>query len=97
MKPIRIHSEFQCARWVVRLTVILAALAFSGAAIECLEPSAPPSSGRGPLAWIVRTVFALTGSAGIVLLWLLLGVALAIVARFLWRHTAKSPADRVFW
>jgi hypothetical protein len=94
MEPIHIHSEIRSVRWVVRILAILSVLAFSGAVVHYLQPSVPPFRGR--LAWIVEAVFSLMGSAGMVLLWSLLGVALAASARFIWRHTAKTPADRLF-
>ena len=52
----------------------------------------PPFKGR--LAWFVEAVFAITGSTGLVVLWMLVAVALAATARFIWRHTAKVPTDR---
>jgi hypothetical protein len=85
MEPIPIHSEIRSVRWVVRILAALSVLAFIGAVVQCMEPSVPPFRGR--LAWIVEAVFSLMGSAGIVLLWSLLGVALVASARFIWRHT----------
>lgn len=95
MKPIRISSGAEEARWFVRLLGGLSVLAIGGAILEWLTPSAPPFRGR--LAWIIETVFALTGSTGLVVLWLLLAVALATTASFIWRHTAKAPTDRWLW
>jgi hypothetical protein len=70
----------------------LALLAVGGAIREWVTPSAPPFEGRW--AWLVETVLALAGSTGLVLLWVLLAVGLSATARFVWRHAAKTPADR---
>ena len=95
MKPIRIHSGAQETRWFVRLLAGLSILAIGGAVIEWLAPSVPPFRGR--LAWIIEAVFALTGSTGLIVLWLLLAVALAATASFIWHHTARVPTDRWLW
>ena len=95
MKPIRIHSDAQQARWCVHLLAGLSVFAASGAVLEWLIPSSPPFSGR--LAWIVEAVFALMGSLGLVVLWLLLAVSLTTIARFIWRHAAKAPTDKWLW
>ena len=95
MKSIRISSEAQETRWFVRLLAGLSVLAIGGAVIEWLVPSAPPFRGR--LARITEAVFALTGSPGLIILWLLLAVALAAIASFIWRHTASVPTDRWLW
>ena len=95
MKPVRIRSGAEETRWVVRVLAGLSVLAIGGALSEWLTPSNPPFRGR--LAWIIEAVFALSGSLGLVVLWLLLAGALAIIASFIWRHTAKAPADRWLW
>jgi len=95
MKPSRIRSGAEETRWFVRLLVGVSVLAIGGAVFEWLKPSAPPFKGR--LAWFVEAVFAITGSTGLVVLWLLAAVALAATARFIWRHTAKVPTDRWLW
>ena len=95
MKPIRIRSGAEETRWFVRLLAGLSVLAIGGAFVELLTPSAPPFRGR--YAWIIQAIFALTGSPGLVVLWLLLAVALAVTASFIWRRTAKAPTDRWLW
>jgi hypothetical protein len=95
MKQVRIHAGVQEARWLVRLLVGLALLAIGSAIHEWRDPSAPPFKGR--LAWFGEATFALAGSTGLVLLWLLLAVAMLVTARFVWRHTAKAPSDRWLW
>lgn len=95
MKPTRIRSGAQETRWFVRLLAGLSVLAIGGAVIEWLAPSAAPFRGR--LAWIFEGAFALMGSTGLVILWLLLAVAFAATASFIWRHTAKVPTDRWLW
>lgn len=95
MNPIHIHSDAQKARWFVQLLAGLSVFAVGGAVLEWFIPSSPPFSGR--LAWIVEAVFALTGSLGLVVLWLLLAVSLATIARFIWRHAAKAPTDKWLW
>lgn len=95
MKPMRIRSGAQETLWFVRLLAGLSVLTIGGAVIEWLKPSAPPFRGR--VAWIFEAVFALTGSTGLVVLWLLLAVALAATSRFIWRHTAKVPTNRWLW
>jgi hypothetical protein len=94
MKPIHIRSGAQETRWFVRLLAGLAVFAIGGAVIEWLTPSYPPFRGR--LAWIFEAVFALSSSTGLVVVWLLVAVALAATASFIWRHTAKLPTDRWF-
>lgn len=89
MKPIRIRSGAEETRWFVRFLAGLSVLAIGGAVIEHLTPSAPPFRGR--LAWIIEAIFTLTGSPGLIVLWLLLAVALAVAASFIWRHTARYP------
>ena len=95
MKPSRIRSGAEETRWFVRLLVGVSVLAIGGAVFEWLKPSAPPFKGR--LAWFVEAVFVITGSTGLVVLWLLAAVALAATARFIWRHAAKVPTDRWLW
>lgn len=92
MKLMRVRSGAQETLWFVRLITGLSVLTVGGAVLEWLKPSTPPFSGR--LAWISEAVFALAGSNGLVVLWLLLAVSLAATSKFIWRHTTKVPTDR---
>lgn len=92
MKPIHLTTGAKEARWFVRFLAGLALFATVAALSEWITPSAPPFKGR--LAWVIEGVFALVGTAGLVGLWLLVAVALAVTARFVWRHTARLPGDR---
>lgn len=95
MKPIPMRTELQEARWFIRILVLLALLAIAGAINEWLTPSAPPFKGR--FSWMIEVVLALAGTTGLVGLWLLAAVACAAIARFVWRHTARLPTDRLLW
>lgn len=92
MKSLRLRTGAEETRWFVRLLVGLAFLALCGAALEWLTRSVPPFKGRW--AWFVEVVFALTGPTGLIFLWVLLAIVLSLAARFVWRHTPKTPADR---
>ena len=95
MKPTLLRTGAQETRWFVRLLAGLALFAMSATVNEWLTPSAPPFRGR--LAWVIESVFALAGTAGLVGLWLLVAVVLTTTARFVWRHTARLPTDRWLW
>jgi hypothetical protein len=45
---------------------------------------------------VAELAFALFGAAGIAFLWLLAAGGVILAARFLWRHTPKTPQDRLF-
>jgi hypothetical protein len=95
MKPVNIRTGAKETRWFVRALVGTAFLAVGGAAHEWLSPSAPPFKGR--LSWFTELVFTTAGSTGLILLWMLLALGLALTARFVWRHTAKLPSDSWLW
>lgn len=95
MKPVLIRSGLQETLWFVRVLAALALLAIGGAVREWLTPATPPFRGRW--AWFIEAVFSLAGSTGLLLLWVLLAVALAATARFVWRHTSRAPADSWLW
>jgi hypothetical protein len=90
-----ISSSLESGRRFVRLLVLLATVAVSIGAAEWLNPSSPPL--RGKFAWAAEATHALLGTTGLALLWFVLGAALILVARFVWRHTPKVPADRWLW
>lgn len=91
----RISSGMESGRWLVRLLVLLAAIAVAIGAAEWFNPSPPPYRGR--LAWVADAAVSLGGAAGVALLWFVLGAALVVAARFVWRHTPKVPSDRWLW
>lgn len=95
MKPVNIRTGVKETQWFVRTLVGAALLAVCGAAYESLRPSTPPFKGR--LSWLIELVFAVAGSTGLILLWMLLALGLALTARFVWRHTAKLPSDSWLW
>lgn len=90
-----ISSSLQSGRQFVRLLVLLVTVAVAIGAAEWLNPSSPPFKGK--FAWVAEAALALLGATGLALLWFVLGAALILVARFVWRHTPKVPADRSLW
>ena len=80
------------ARWLVRALVLLAMVVAAFGVTEWLNPSSPPFKGR--LSWVAEAVVAIVGPSALAFLWFGLGIALLLVARFVWRHTPKLPSDR---
>ena len=95
MKPIRLHSAIEEGRWLVRALAMLSLTALGMAIYEHLTPSTPPFRWR--LSWLAELAFAVAGSTGLFVLWLIAALALAVTARSIWRHTPQKPGDRCLY
>ena len=87
-----IRTDAESSRWLVRLLALASLLACAIAVRAWLYPSLPPYQGR--LSWVASVAFSLAGPLGIAALWLGAALVLALIARFVWRHTSKLPSDR---
>jgi type IV secretory pathway VirB2 component (pilin) len=87
-----IYPELTVARRAVRLCVLLSVLCAMLAAYRFLSPT--QSSGRGIAGSIQRLVALVAGPYAGGIVWLIPCVSLLAFARFVWRRTAKRPADR---
>jgi hypothetical protein len=91
MSKIHITDNFESARWAIRLLVLASTATAVMGVMEWINPSTPPFKGR--LTWLWESVLALFGPAGLALTWLFLAASMLLIARFIWRHTSKSPSD----
>ena len=94
MKPVSIRSSYQQGRLACLAFSCLAALALSLSIYRVAFPANPPFTGR--LRWLLEILSTHLGSYAVAALWLGVAVFLAFVARFIWRHTSRSPSEQLF-
>jgi hypothetical protein len=94
MKPIELHDPVRRARVVALLSLAVSVLAAVMAARAwVLEPTVSGRSLSAVVLFLSPLFGAKTGAA----LWGFVSLMLTFAARFVWRHTPKSPSDRLLW
>ena len=88
------NPELARVKSLVRGLLLVAVCLVGWSVVAFDNPPLPPYRGR--LAWAAELAFALFGSAGIAFLWILAAAGVLLAARILWRHTPKTPQDRLF-
>lgn len=86
-------NELRTARRTVRVCVLVA-FVFVAIGINQLGSVHTGSFGRGLLGIIKELLYTYFGSTGLCVFWSALAVFPLFFARFIWRHTARTPNDR---
>lgn len=94
MKSIRLNRDIDASRHVVRLLILLAGVAGLMAVREGASPVRVPFNGR--VARWADLLFGWTDFSGLMIFWLLVALLALGAARLIWRHTLKTPSDRLW-
>jgi hypothetical protein len=86
-------NELHTAKKAVRIS-ILAALVLVGLGIKDFVAGHANAFGPGPSGMLREFLYIYFGTAGLLMLWIMLALIPLLFAWSIWRHTPRAPSDR---
>jgi len=88
------NPELARVKALVKGFLLIAACMLAAAFLTWRDPPLPPYEGRW--SWVADLTYLALGGTGLALLWVAGAGLVLAAARFMWRHTPKTPQDRLF-